>query len=590
MNKKSDMKAPTLKTRLISWYSVIIFISLLVLGSSSYYLSYKVIIQDSTLYNQHLTRQLCTNIDFYFDDMLKTTNSLALNSYIRYVGNYFQTVKINTNVAEIKNTLFNVFIDKRDIDDICILYNKKVLTSCFNIYSNEKLEKIADYYNIRDIYLNSKVLPFTTSNNTGKNVFSVVKSIYTPDDSNKFQAFVIVNFNIDKIDDIFKSVNLGNDSFAYIVDKSGNIQYSYNKDNEFQNTLNKLIGGQKIEKTYSTIEKINTQKFLISINPVTTSEMYVVCAVPLKNLTSQLSNIGKITIFLILFCTLLAVIISFILSSNITKPLRNLVSHMSLIKEGNFASLSHNKTGSYEIGVLYLKFDEMIARINRLMVNINEENRLKRKAELQALQAQINPHFLYNTLDSINSMAILIGAKDIMKMTTSLAKLMRLSISRGKEIITIKDELDHVRSYVDIQKIRYKDKFELLLQMDHDILECDIVKLVVQPLVENCIYHAFEKIESKGIIIIRGFLENENIKLQVIDNGSGINEEKLKKINYSLMNYKGHIDDLSIGIYNVNERLKLYYGEQYGINISSNENEGTIVEILIPRQKEGLVL
>ncbi|MEG2957551.1 MAG: sensor histidine kinase, partial [Christensenellaceae bacterium] len=212
--------------------------------------------------------------------------------------------------------------------------------------------------------------------------------------------------------------------------------------------------------------------------------------------------------------------------------------------------------------------------IHELMLRIKSEERQKRKAELNFLQAQINPHFLYNTLDSIVWMAET-NHKDVVKMTESLAKLFRLSLSKGKEIIKIRDEVSHVENYLIIQKMRYTNKFDFKIDVEEQILDMQTLKLILQPLVENAIYHGIKNTRHKGNILIKGRLVMDNVLLQVMDDGAGIEHTKAAML-LSDDNKKG------IGIKNVDERIKLYYGEQYGLEINSERDIGTVVDIWIP--------
>lgn len=232
-----------------------------------------------------------------------------------------------------------------------------------------------------------------------------------------------------------------------------------------------------------------------------------------------------------------------------------------------------------ELGSLAETFNGMIVTIEQLMKQNSYEQKQKRISELKALQAQINPHFLYNTLDSIIWMAEDGQTDDVVLMTSSLAKLLRQSISNEKEFVTIREEIDYIRHYLIIQKMRYKDKLTYEINIDPDIQFCDILKLVVQPLVENAIYHGIKYKDGIGFIQVVGYRINEDICLEVIDNGAGITPEKLEHLfepNCS------HPKKNGVGIINVQERLRMQYGEPYGLYYESRPSEGTRVKILIP--------
>ena len=222
--------------------------------------------------------------------------------------------------------------------------------------------------------------------------------------------------------------------------------------------------------------------------------------------------------------------------------------------------------------------------LSYLMEQNVEEQRQKRKSELRALQAQINPHFLYNTLDSIIWMAEWGKTKEVVLMTSSLAKLLRQSISNQNELVRVEEEVEYTRSYLTIQKMRYKDKLEYDIQVSPEVLGQKIPKLVLQPLVENAIYHGIKYKEGKGIVQIECWIEQKELILRISDDGIGMTEEQLAKI---FEKRETDIRKNGVGVLNVHERIQLYYGKDYGLRFSSTLGEGTVVEVRIPCEEGG---
>lgn len=294
----------------------------------------------------------------------------------------------------------------------------------------------------------------------------------------------------------------------------------------------------------------------------------------------------------------IAMAVAFILLTKIvksvTQPLSQLSQYMIGIEQKEdmqgFQYPYHN-----EIGTLAASFNGMLAHIQLLLKeqekyiaqlqdekeNVKLEQQLKRRAELKALQAQINPHFLYNTLDSIRWKAEKAGAKDISQMTMSLATLFRIGLSRGQEIITVQQEMEHVHSYLQIQKLRYGDKLNYTIDFDADIMRLYTVKLILQPLVENAIYHGIKEIENDGMISITGRKIQDKIEFQVTDNGPGIPAERLAVLNKDLQRGLCVSGD-GYGIFNVNERIRLYFGTQYGLTLESTFGEGVVATVTVP--------
>ncbi len=223
--------------------------------------------------------------------------------------------------------------------------------------------------------------------------------------------------------------------------------------------------------------------------------------------------------------------------------------------------------------------------LSYLMEQNVEEQRQKRKSELRALQAQINPHFLYNTLDSIIWMAEWGKTKEVVLMTSSLAKLLRQSISNQNELVSVSEEVEYTRSYLIIQKMRYKDKLEYEIEVSPEVLGMKIPKLVLQPLVENAIYHGIKYKEGKGIVRIEGEITSKDMILKITDDGIGIPDEQLAKI---FEKRETDIRKNGVGVLNVHERIQLYYGKDYGLRFYSVPGEGTSVEVHIPYEEGGI--
>lgn len=249
---------------------------------------------------------------------------------------------------------------------------------------------------------------------------------------------------------------------------------------------------------------------------------------------------------------------------------------MKLLEEGTI-DFDIQIKGEKEVVYFSQTFNLLLVRIKNLMNQIVLEQEDKRKSELNALQSQINPHFLYNTLDSIVWMAENGKSEEVITMVTALAKLFRISISRGRNIISAKEELEHAKNYLIIQKTRYKNKFEFQLNYSEEVLGCKTVKLILQPIIENAIYHGIEYKVDKGIIKINAFKEDNNLIFEIIDNGLGMDIKTVK--NLLTLNPSGHS---GVGVRNVYQRITLHHGKKYGLKINSELEEGTTVTISQP--------
>ena len=281
---------------------------------------------------------------------------------------------------------------------------------------------------------------------------------------------------------------------------------------------------------------------------------------------------------------LLVIFISYYISQSITRPVRELSKVTEKVARGDLSVRSDVDTGA-EIRVLSDSFNEMIDRVSRLLDQVRTEQESLRKAELELLQAQINPHFLYNTLDTIVWLAEAGDQARVVSMVGSLSKFFRASLGQGKDAVTIKDELDHVRSYLEIQQVRYQDILDYSIDVPKEVYDAPIPKITLQPLVENALYHGIKNKRGKGNISITGMTENKCLYIYIEDNGIGMTEERLRQIS-SRINSPDSSDKADpsemFGLNNVNERIKLKYGQRYGIHIDSVYGEGTKVTLLLP--------
>ncbi len=299
----------------------------------------------------------------------------------------------------------------------------------------------------------------------------------------------------------------------------------------------------------------------------------------MSDITDVYYQFRVFAIFIMVFAIFILISINMFVSSKIANPITELEEAVNEFENG-VVNLNIPEKGSYEIQHLAKAIKSMVNQMNLLMNNIVKEQESKRKSELNALQAQINPHFLYNTLDSIIWMIEKENYDGAIIMVTALARFFRISLSKGKNAITVKDELEHAKNYLTIQNIRYKNKFSYSIEADEDTLNLTSIKLIIQPLIENAIYHGMEYMSGDGDILVKAYKKNEDLYIDIIDNGLGMPQEIADKLLSEKVsnNKKGS----GIGIKNVHERIRLYFGNEYGLEIYSEPDEGTTIRIHMP--------
>ena len=296
----------------------------------------------------------------------------------------------------------------------------------------------------------------------------------------------------------------------------------------------------------------------------------------------QAFNISLIR-YIFIAMLLLGVVIIFLslfIPRSITKPIRELSKVTDQVAKGDLSVRNNTNVGA-EVGALSESFNAMIDKINDLLSQVTKEQVRLRKAELELLQSQINPHFLYNTLDTIVWLAEANDQKKVVSMVGSLSKFFRTSLNQGKDIISMGEELQHVRSYLEIQQVRYQDILEYYIDVPEELMDCKVPKITLQPLVENALYHGIKNKRGMGKITITGKTEGNNAIICVEDNGRGMEPGRLKLIRDKISGKETPLNEI-YGISNVDERIKLKLGEEYGLRYDSVFGEGTRVEIWLP--------
>ncbi|MBZ9686031.1 sensor histidine kinase [Clostridium estertheticum] len=393
------------------------------------------------------------------------------------------------------------------------------------------------------------------------------------------KGILLVNMNFSASDELCHKVSLGKRGYMYIIDKDGNLIYHPQQQMIYAGLKKENIEFAVNHKEGNYIENYNGEQAVVSIKNVKYTEWKLVGISYYNDIITTKKDIYSYFIIILIVSIFSVCFISILISARISSPIKKLEKLMSRVEKGELNIYSEVE-GEREVKQLSKTFNLMIFRIRDLMEQIVDEQEEKRKSEIKALQAQINPHFLYNTLDSIVWMAENNEKEGVIKMVTALANLFRISISRDGDIIDIKGELQHARSYLIIQQIRYGDKFDFIIEeMSASVLQNKTLKIILQPIIENAINHGIKRMVDKGNIRISGQVIENKICLSVSDNGIGMSLEKVSKLLRKEQKVEGHS---GIGVKNVHERIQLYFGLEYGLEISSEVDEGTTVKIWLP--------
>lgn len=541
--------------------------------------------------NQILIDQVNRSVENYLKTVMKLSDSL-----------YYSIIKnadlSDPSVGERFNLLYENNMDQTDsialfsadgellesVPALRVRNNLDVTREAWFSYTLDRTEN-------QHFFLPQVQQIFESSSDQYRWVIPMTRVVEITKGTDTVQGILLIHLNYTGLKLLLDGVTLGNEGYIYLIDGNGEIIYHPRAqliDSGLEHENNRAVSEYRdgiYQETFQGEERVITVKSvgytgwkLIGVAPRQT--------VSLNSLKTQL-----LVVFVAAFILFLMSLVNSYISSRITTPIRKLELSVNEIEKGNL-NAKVDAEGSYEIRHLGQSVQNMAKQIQVLMADIVSEHEKKRKQEFDTLQSQINPHFLYNTLDIIVWMIENEKPDQAVKAVTALARFFRISLSRGKSIITVKDELEHVRNYLMIQHMRFKNRFSYTIEAEDEVLELASLKLMLQPLVENAIYHGMEFMDGDGEIFISAWKEGEDLYLKVSDNGLGMTEEQVARL-FSDMPHTGSSRGSGIGVKNVNERIRLYFGSEYGLSIESELDEGTVVTIHLPavayseiRQKE----
>lgn len=548
----------------------------------------RTIYENSNNYTSQIVKQVNYDIDAYIDYMENISTVMAKSGDISLY--LFEEDQPLEDIKEERKRIlsqFSTIIESRQ--DI---YNIAAVAENGRYIMNRGEEDLTPYVDIKQLdWYQAAMKSPTGIAVSSSHVQNAIQSSYkwvitlsrvlTNNRTGEKDGLFFVDLNYSAISDLCNNNTIGNKGYIFVLDDKGNVIYHPKQqlmyggihkehiDEIMQCTEDSLIVRDGMERKMYSISRSEKTGWTV-VGASYTSEL-------LKN-NKQAQMLYIIAAVILIFAVLL---MSNVLSKEITKPLRSLTESMSRVEKGEFDKANVDVTMQNEIGSLGKSYNLMTERIHTLMEQNVYEQKQKRKNELKALQAQINPHFLYNTLDSIIWMSEAGQNDEVVEMTSALAKLLRQSISNNHEQVELGQEMEYVRNYLTIQKMRYQDKLEYSIQIEPSIRHVKIVKLALQPIVENAIYHGIKYKGSKGTLKISAYAEEKDVCILVEDDGIGMNEETLSRIFDS--SKKSHKQN-GVGVPNVQKRLKLYYGERYGVSYESVLGTGTRAIIRIPQQ------
>jgi len=520
--------------------------------------------------SREINKQIVMNFEGYINSVIETANYIQLASF------NLDTAKDAATLAELYRTNADI---KKDVVAIFLfdaggrpIVGPSVDFALADSVSGRQWFSLAR--DLKEIFHFTAEQEPSIAENRDEVVISVSKSIEYTRDGQVADGVLLIELNNDSITDLARKTNLGEGGHLLILNDRDALLYSSEAAparmtaSSYAMAKSRYLGGERAS--------INHVDMYLYVNTLLHTRWRIITVSNVDEINGAMRRLAGILVAIFVVAVAVSAMVAGVISLRVSRPITHLRKVMLRIEEGDF-SVPVDVSGQKEIVLLAHSFNSMVLKVQELMARLVDQQREKRKTELRALQNQINPHFLYNTLDSIVWLAENQRTKDVITTVVALARLFRISISKGETFIRVLDEISHVKNYLTIQSIRYLDKFTYSLDFQPEIEEMKVMKLILQPLVENAIQHGIG--DEGGHIDISGRIEGDFLVFRVRNSGYGIPDSKIEEM-YETM--RGGVEHPSVGIRNVYQRLKLYYGDQADISISSVQDESTTVTLHIP--------
>ncbi|MDO4268202.1 MAG: sensor histidine kinase [Eubacteriales bacterium] len=530
--------------------------------------------------NQVMLSQVNRSVDSYLRTIMKLSDSLYYGALKNadlssgQIGSNFQLLYDNNKDAVANIALFSK--DGELLESVPAARVKPGVLVREEGWFQTALEKT------ENLHFSSPHVQQLFDNHEGQYrwVISLSRAVEITKGSTTDQGVLLIDISYGSLQQLLDNINMGNGGYLYVLGTENELIY-----HPQMQLIDAGLAGENFEafpsyRDGNCREVFQGEKRDISVKSVGYTGWRLIGVTPEKGIPLNNLKTRLFAVFIVAFFLFMLLLINGYISTRITVPIQELEKSVNALEEGDL-DVEVYTGGSYEIQHLGRSIGDMARRIKSLMADIVAEHESKRKSEFDTLQSQINPHFLYNTLDIIVWMIENEQKNEAVRVVTALARFFRISLSRGKSIIPVRDELEHVRNYLMIQQMRFKNKFTYSIEAEQDTLLLASLKLMLQPLVENAVYHGMEFMDGDGRIEIRAWRQDGDLWFTIRDNGLGMTKEQAEGLlSNPAPSPSGR--GSGIGVKNVNERIRLYFGENYGLSIESEPDEGTLIRIHLP--------
>lgn len=578
---------------MIKGFTILIVAAIVTLGALSFYFfgqTLKRIALDNTSQVVTQLNQVIDTYISYMDDISRvviSNNEVQLFTRSEMPDDYSESPEGRTlEQASLKNRvasmLQSIIAVRKDIDSIILLLAAGTIVTS---QPGDRLNPAAEWLPSAGPNSAAGLLTASLSSSHVQDlvidkypwVITLSRFILEPR-TGQYLGTLFVDLNYGVIEGLCSDIRLGKSGYVFIINQAGDIVYHPRQQLIYSGLKNERIDLVEKNPNGHLTAMVDGKEVMYTTRTSSYTGWTVVGVSNISELFYSRSELAYYFAMIAVFCFFALVIISSLISRRISRPIEALRRSMQAVERGNF-DIIIAVSSTEEVNALARDFDIAIRKIKELIAQNAVAHEQKRKHELEALQAQINPHFLYNTLDSIIWMIECGEYDDAITMTSTLARFFRLGIMKGGEIITVKDEVEHLECYLTIQKMRYKNKLDFEIKVDPRLFNYRTLKLLIQPLVENAIYHGIKTQDRIGMLKVVGEQKENDLLFKVIDNGSGMTPAELARIFRTGTSSKG---PGGVGVRNVRERIKLYFGDGYGVTFESKKGKGTTAVVRLP--------
>lgn len=573
--RKKFLQDTSIRYSIFMYFTITALAASVFIGVSLYSRMYgqmESAIQDE---NQILIQQISRSMDSYLRSIMKLSDTL-----------YYGIIK-NADISEesVSREMTLLYDNNKDnIENIALLSKEgellesvpaAILKSNVNVKEETWFQSVLEKTENLHFSMPHVQYIFDSSENRYSWVITLSRAVELTRGPYTEKGVLMIDIKYDSLEQLFDGITLGNGGYVYLVGTDGEIIYHPDAQLIYSGLTGENHKQASSLRDGNHEEKFQGEERTVTVKTVGYTGWKIIGVAPIGGVTLNTLKTQLLLVFIVALVIFILTLINSFISSRITDPIKELEKSVNEIESGNLETRVYIG-GSYEIRHLGTSIQNMASRIRQLMDDIVAEHESKRKTEFDILQSQINPHFLYNTLDIIVWMIENEKQSEAVKAVTALARFFRISLSKGKSIITVRDELEHVRNYLTIQHMRFKNRFSYTIEADEDVLELASPKLILQPLVENAIYHGMEFMDGDGEILVKVWRDGEDLYMMISDNGLGMTKEQVS----GMLSDTAHVPSKrgsGIGVRNVNERIRLYFGKEYGLKIESELDEGTSV-------------